>query len=150
MKFRGLLLVSAAVLLATVVPPVIPWKPGDPNRPAPAKIASDPDRPPSDATVLFDGTNLDAWHHGDGKPAAWKVAGGYFEIVPGTGSLATVQPFGDCQLHLDWASPSPTQGNDQEPGNSGVYLMSQYEIQVLDSYENRTYPDGQAAAVYGQ
>src|SRR5262245_43773277 len=142
MKSRGLLLAFAAALAAAVAPPIIPWKPGDPDRPLPPKITADPDRPPSDAVVLFDGTNLDAWQHGDGQPAAWKVADGYFEIVPGTGSLATRQPFGDCQLHVEWATPSPTRGSDQEPGNSGVYLMSQYEIQVLDSFLNKTYADG--------
>ena len=150
MKSHGLLLAFAVALAAAVVPPIIPWKPGDPGRPAPPKVTAEPDTPPSDAIVLFDGTNLDAWQHGDGKPAAWKVTDGYFEIVPGTGSLATKQAFGDCQLHVEWAAPAPTRGSDQEPGNSGVYLMSQYEIQVLDSYVNKTYADGQAAAVYGQ
>lgn len=150
MKPRGLLLAFAAALAAAVTPPVIPWQPGDRDRPLPPQITADPGAPPSDAVVLFDGTNLDAWRHADGRPAAWKIGDGYFEIVPGTGSLATVEPFGDCQLHLEWAAPSPTGGSDQEPGNSGVYLMSQYEIQVLDSYRNRTYADGQAAAVYGQ
>jgi hypothetical protein len=129
---------------------VIPWLPGDPTRPLPPKVTSNPDATPSDAIVLFDGKNLDAWQHGDGRAAAWNVTEGYFEVVPGAGSLATVQSFGDCQLHLEWATPSPAQGTDQEPGNSGVYLMSQYEIQVLDSFQNRTYADGQAAAVYGQ
>jgi hypothetical protein len=116
----------------------------------PPKITADPNVPPSDAVVLFDGSNLDGWHHGDGRPAQWKLGDGYFEVVPGTGDLVTVQPFGDCQLHVEWATPSPTQGSDQEPGNSGVYLESLYEIQILDSFQNQTYPDGQAAAVYGQ
>jgi hypothetical protein len=139
-----------AALVAAVTPPVIHWKPGDRNRPLPPKVSSHPGAPPSDAVVLFDGSNLDAWHHNGDKPAAWKVADGYFEIAPGSGDLSTRQTFGDCQLHLEWAAPNPTQGSDQEPGNSGVYMMSLYEIQVLDSYENKTYADGQAAAVYGQ
>ena len=123
-----------AALIAAVTPPEIPWPPGDRDRPVPPKITADPGSPPSDAVVLFDGQSLAAWQHGDGKPPAWKVKDGYFEIAPGTGDLVTVQPFGDCQLHIEWATPSPPQGTDQEPGNSGVYLMSLYEIQVLDSF----------------
>jgi hypothetical protein len=117
---------------------------------SPPKITADPGAPPSDAIVLFDGSSLDAWRHDDGRTPAWKLQDGYVQVSPGTGDLVTVQPFGDCQLHLEWATPSPTKGTDQEPGNSGVYLISTYEIQILDSYENQTYPDGQAAAVYGQ
>jgi hypothetical protein len=139
-----------ATLIAAVTLPNIPWRPGDRDRPLPPKITADPGAPPSDAVVLFNGTSLDAWQQGDGKPPAWKVKDGYFEVAPGTGDLVTVRPFGDCQLHLEWTTPSPTQGTDQEPGNSGVYMMSLYEIQVLDSYRNKTYADGQAAAVYGQ
>lgn len=139
-----------AILIAAVSPPSIPWAPGDPDRPLPARITADAGAPASDAVVLFDGSSLAAWQQGDGRPAAWKLRDGYFEVAPGTGDLVTVQPFGDCQLHLEWATPSPTQGSDQEPGNSGVYLMSLYEIQVLDSYRNKTYADGQAAAIYGQ
>ena len=136
------------LLLAAVTPPAIHWKTGDHNRPLPPRITADPGKPPSDATVLFDGTSLAAWQQHNGKPAAWEVRGGYFEVKPGSGDLVTKQPFGDCQLHLEWASPSPTRGRDQEPGNSGVYMMGLYEIQVLDSYRNTTYADGQAAAVY--
>jgi len=140
----------AAALFAAVTVPEIPWAPGDRDRPLPPQITADPGAPPSDAVVLFDGQSLAAWQQGDGKPPAWKVKDGYFEVAPGTGDLVTVQAFGDCQLHLEWATPSPSQGTDQETGNSGVYLMSLYEIQVLDSFRNQTYADGQAAAVYGQ
>jgi hypothetical protein len=154
MKLRSLAAVFAAAmittLIAAVVLPDIPWPPGDRDRTLPPKVTADPNSPPSDAVVLFDGASLDAWQQGDGKPAAWKLRDGYFEVAPGTGDLVTAQPFGDCQLHLEWATPSPTQGTDQEPGNSGVYLLTLYEIQVLDSYKNKTYADGQAAAVYGQ
>ena len=139
MKLRrfaaGFALAAIAIPMAADVPP---------------KITADPNAPPSDAVVLFDGSNLDAWQHGDGRPPAWKLQDGYFEVVPGTGDLVTVQPFGDCQLHVEWATPSPTVGADQEPGNSGVYLMSLYEVQILDSWLNQTYPEGQAAAVYGE
>jgi len=116
----------------------------------PPKITADPNTPPSDAVVLLDGTSLAAWRHDDSRLPAWKLQDGYVEVAPGTGDMITVQPFGDCQLHLEWATPAPTRGSDQEPGNSGVYLMSLYEIQILDSFENQTYPIGQAAAVYGQ
>jgi hypothetical protein len=140
----------ALVLIAAVAPPSIPWKTGDRSRPLPPRVTANPGTPPSDAVVLFDGKSLDAWQQASGKPAAWKVGGGYFEVTPGFGDLVTKRPFGDCQLHLEWASPSPTRGKDQEPGNSGIYMMTMYEIQVLDSFRNVTYADGQAAAVYCQ
>src|SRR5262249_54454487 len=82
---------------------------------SPPKIAADPGAPPSDAIVLFDGSSLDAWRHDDGRTPAWKLQDGYVQVSPGTGDLVTVQPFGDCQLHLEWATPSPTKGTDQEP-----------------------------------
>lgn len=146
----------AGVALAVTVP-VIQWQTGDRSRPLPPKITAGArgtgdavGKPPSDAIVLFDGNNLSAWRQHTGQPAAWKVGNGYFEVAPGTGDLETRRPFGDCQLHLEWAAPSPSHGSDQEPGNSGVYMMSLYEIQILESFENKTYADGQAAAVYCQ
>ena len=86
----------------------------------------------------------------DGKPAAWKVENGYMEVVAKTGNISTRDSFGDCQLHVEFSEPTPADGESQERGNSGVFLMSTYEVQVLDSYENKTYADGQAGAVYGQ
>ena len=110
-----------------------------------------PAAPPSDAIVLFDGTNLSSWESQSGsEPADWFVEDGYFEVAPGTGGIRTKQGFGDVQLHVEWASPNPPRGEGQDNGNSGVFLMGMYEIQVLNSYENKTYPDGQASAVYGQ
>jgi Domain of Unknown Function (DUF1080) len=107
--------------------------------------------PPSDATVLFDGKNLSAWRTAaDGSPAKWQVRDGYVEVVPGTGDIQTAQSFGDCQLHIEWATPATVKGEGQERGNSGVFLMGRYEIQVLDSYDNTTYFHGQAGAVYKQ
>jgi hypothetical protein len=108
--------------------------------------------PPSDAVVLFDGSSLGAWRTADrsGAEARWKIAEGSMEVVPGTGNIATVQGFGDVQLHLEWLAPLPVESEGQGRGNSGVFLMSTYEIQVLDSYRNPTYPDGQTAAIYGQ
>jgi hypothetical protein len=100
--------------------------------------------------VLFDGKDLSQWQTPKGEPAKWKVEDGYFEVVAGSGDIQTRQAFGDCQLHVEWAAPDPPRGKDQDRGNSGVYLMGLYEVQVLDSYNNETYADGQAAAVYGQ
>ncbi len=116
--------------------------------PATASTSVLPGRAPSDAIVLFDGTNLDRWKSGGNKPAASKVVNG--AIVIGGGELISRDEFGDCQLHLEWSAPVPAKGRDQGRGNSGVMLFGRYEIQVLDSFENLTYPDGQAAAIYGQ
>lgn len=105
---------------------------------------------PSDAVVLFDGKDLSQWRHGNGKDAGWKVENGYAEVVPKSGDIFTKQEFGpDVQLHLEFATPPPV-GDGQGRGNSGVFLFGRYEIQVLDSYNNPTYPDGQATAIYGQ
>jgi hypothetical protein len=118
--------------------------------PGTASTPDRPGRPPSDATVLLDGKDLSSWRSESGGRAGWKVENGYAEVVKGAGGIRTVEPFGDCQLHLEWATPVPAVGEGQERGNSGVFLMGLYEVQVLDSYENRTYADGQAAAIYGQ
>ena len=133
------------------------WKIHDVDRPVPAVVdpgtASTPDvpgRPPSDAVVLFNGTDLSKWADKDGKPAPWKVENGYMEVVAKSGFVHTREAFGDCQLHVEFSEPTPPHGESQERGNSGVFLMGLYEIQVLDSYENKTYADGQASAVYGQ
>jgi hypothetical protein len=127
------------------------WSVHDMDRPTPPIV--DPGSaggPPSDAIVLFGGEDLSQWRMKDGAPAKWKVEKGYIEIVPGSGDLVTARTFGNCQLHLEWATPAVPKGEGQERGNSGVYLMGRYEVQVLDSYRNRTYADGQAAAIYGQ
>jgi hypothetical protein len=120
-------------------PPVV--DPGPAGPPAPA---------PSDAVILFDGTDLSRWRAADGGPAPWKVENGYVEVVAHTGSLVTRDSFGDVQLHVEWAVPAVVAGEGQERGNSGVYLMDLYELQVLDSHDNTTYPDGQAGAIFGQ
>lgn len=130
------------------------WPVHSMDRPQPPVV--DPGRgalpvpPPRDAIVLFDGRDLSKWKHADGSNAKWIVRDGYFEVSPGSGDLSTRDGFGDVQLHVEWASPSPPRGEGQNRGNSGVYLMDTYEVQVLDSYQNRTYPDGQAASLYGQ
>jgi hypothetical protein len=104
-------------------------------------------QPPADAVVLFDGKDLSAWQGQGGKSVGWKIENGYAEVH--AGGITTKEEFGDIQLHLEWASPSVVVGKDQGRGNSGVYFQGRYEIQVLDSYENPTYPDGQAGAFYG-
>jgi hypothetical protein len=106
---------------------------------------------PSDATVLFDGKDTSAWVALDGSPTKWVVHDGAFECVPGSGYARTLQAFGDCQLHVEWAAPVPPHGDSQGRGNSGVFFgVDRYEIQVLDSYQTKSYADGTAASVYGQ
>lgn len=107
-------------------------------------------RPPLDAVVLFNGRDLSTWVGKEGQPATWKVEQGYVEVVPKSGDIQTREAFGDCQLHVEWAAPSEVKGNSQGRGNSGVFLMGLYEIQVLDCYDNPTYADGTTAAIYGQ
>ncbi len=103
---------------------------------------------PEDAVILFDGMNLDAWT-GNGGKASWSLEDGAM-VVNGTGDIRTKAGFGDCQLHLEWASPSEVKGDSQGRGNSGVFFFERYEVQILDSFDNVTYADGQAAALYGQ
>ncbi len=151
----ALLLTALSVSAAERSPSA--WPIHDRDRPLPAVVdpgtastEEKPGRPPSDATLLFDGKDLSQWHSVKGGPAPWKIGDGYFEVVKGTGAIETIQPFGDCQLHVEWRAPSPAVGEDQDRGNSGVFLMGLYEVQVLDSYQSRTYADGQAGALYGQ
>lgn len=119
--------------------------------PEPETVRSDREgAPPSDATILFDGTDLTRWSHEDGREAGWHVEGGVMTVVPGTGSIRTRQGFGDVQLHIEWRTPAEIVGDGQGRGNSGVFLMERYELQVLDSYENRTYSNGQAGSIYKQ
>jgi hypothetical protein len=143
--------------------PVLPnqrWRVHDAARPHPRVIVPGtqstperPGRPPSDAIVLFHGQDLSGWTARDKqgpREPGWKVENGYLEVVPGTGHLVSQEKFGDCQLHVEWAAPTELRGAGQMRGNSGVLLMSRYEIQALDSHGNQTYADGQAASIYGQ
>lgn len=139
--------------------PIIPgqtWKVHDKNRPQARMVtpgspfAQDkPASAPSDAIVLFDGKDLTNWRGRDGA-AKWKLENGYMEVVPSTGDIQTVQEFGDCQLHVEWAEPAVIKGESQGRGNSGVFLMGIYEIQVLDCFQNPTYADGTTGSIYGQ
>ena len=140
-------LAAAGVLLSTVAAvfavnreyiPGIEWP--EPTVVTPGENGS----PPSDAIVLFDGKDLSAWEPGD----KWKVAGGV--LTEGRGDIHTKQNFGDIQLHIEWSSPNPPKGRDQDRGNSGIFLQDRYELQILDSYENETYFEGQAGSIYKQ
>ena len=136
---------------APAVPSLDAWDVHDLERPQPRVVtpaALSSAAPPSDAIVLFDGNSLDEWAHRTGQPASWTLRDGFMEVRPGSGPIVTRRAFGDIQLHVEWATPNSGEGQDS--GNSGIYLMSTYEVQVLNSYGNQTYPDGQAAALYGQ
>ncbi len=132
------------------------WKQHDIHRPTPPVVqppppaSLDPSPAPGDALLLFDGTSLDAWKAADGGPAAWSVKDGVLQVVPGAGAIETKRRFGDLQLHVEWAAPDPPAGVGQDRGNSGIFLMGQFEVQVLDSYKAGTYADGQVGAIYGQ
>ncbi len=141
--------------------PLLPggkWTVHDGRRPQPpvvdpgtASTQERAGRPPSDATILFDGKDLSKWlNMRDRGEARWKVENGYMEVVPKSGGLLTRDSFGDCQLHVEWAAPTVIEGTWQGRGNSGVFLMNLYEVQVLDCYENATYPDGTTGGLYGQ
>jgi hypothetical protein len=133
------------------------WLIHDMNRPAPVVVtpgtsstARRAGTAPSDAVVLFDGTDLSQWTDTKGDPTKWIMGEGYMECVKGSGYIQSKRDFGSCQLHVEFATPSVVKGSGQGRGNSGVFLMGEYEVQVLDSYNNRTYADGQCAALYGR
>jgi hypothetical protein len=150
---RSLLLIAAVASAASAQTPG-DWPVHSTDRPQPVKVdpgaGALPVPPPADATLLFNGRDLSNWVHVSGDAAKWVVRDGYFEVLPGSRDLQTRDSYGDVQLHIEWSSPSPARGTGQDRGNSGVFLLGAYEVQVLDSYENVTYPDGQAAALYGQ
>lgn len=152
----------ACSLLATLLLPMAdlqaqdqPWPQHSRERPmAPVEAAPPqllPVKAPAGATVLFDGKDLSKWQRVNGGAARWKLAPyGALEVTAGAGDIETREAFGDVLLHVEWASPTPPRGEDQDRGNSGVFLMGRYEVQVLDSYNSSTYADGQAGAIYGQ
>lgn len=151
----ALAIAPAATVLAKPDPN---WLDHDRDRPAPPVVEAGASstqeqagKPPSDATVLFDGKDLSQWVAMNGSPTKWIMKDGYMECVKGSGYVRTLQNFGDCQLHVEWTAPVPPHGEGQGRGNSGVFFgLDRYEIQVLDSFENKTYADGSAGAVYGQ
>ncbi len=137
-----------------------PWGVHDMNRPQPVHVypgsfSSDehPGTPPSDAVILFGGRpeDIEKWQADKptGEPTKWIVENGLLQCVPGSGYIRTKQEFSDCQLHVEWSEPENIEGASQGRGNSGVFLMGQVEVQVLDSYNNPTYPDGSASSIYG-
>jgi hypothetical protein len=141
--------------------PGMPWHVHDAARPHPKVVTpgtestqAQPGQPPSDAIMLFDGKDLSKWVNRRGRtisdPAKWKVENGYMEVTQAAGDLITKEKFGDIQLHIEWASPAVVTGSSQGRGNSGVLFMERYEIQVMDCYDNPTYADGSAGAIYGQ
>lgn len=163
MKPFGLMLVISVMAFGQSKPsdlgfkdtPMLPggkWHVHDPDRPHPVEVTpgAKPGDPPSDAEILFDGKDLSKWTQAKSAEPQWKVADGVLTVAPGTGDLITRAKYGDCQLHIEWAAPLDVKGTSQARGNSGVFLMSRYEIQVLDTYHDLTYADGGAGAVYGQ
>jgi len=136
-----------------------PWAVHDGNRPQPKLVTpgtfsspEQPGKPPSDAIVLFDGTDFSKWESpkNNGGPVEWTIVeGNVMRVKPGSGDIRTKEKFGDCQLHIEWAAPAEVKGDSQGRGNSGIFLMGRIEIQVLDSYNNITYADGHAGSVYG-
>jgi len=114
------------------------------QKPKVVKPGSTDSQPPSDAVVLFDGQDLSKWNNAE----RWTVEAGV--MVAGRGDVVSKEEFGDCQLHIEWSAPAEVQGSGQGRGNSGIFLMNTYEIQILDSYENETYADGQAGGIYKQ
>lgn len=106
--------------------------------------------PPSDAIVLFAGKDLSEWESVKGGDAKWTVKNGFMTVNAGTGDIRTRKKFGDIQLHIEWKTPEKIKGEGQGRGNSGVFLQERYEVQILDSYNNRTYSNGQAGSIYKQ
>jgi hypothetical protein len=132
------------------------WKVHDDNRPRPVVVtpAKEAGQPPSDAIVLFNGKDMSAFVKRDGQPAAKPITDGAFaatSVDPAhAGDVFTKEKFGDCQLHVEWQTPTPPQSNSQHRANSGIFMMDRYELQILDCYQNKTYADGHAASIYGE
>ena len=147
------LVLSIAALVQVLTAMAQDWKPELTEKWEPVPRVITPGTgtaPPSDAIVLFDGTNQDQWTRLDGDSAQWELEDGFMTIIPGTGPILTRQSFADVQLHVEWRTPVGDTNSGQGRGNSGIFLQSIYEVQVLDSYENETYVNGQAASVYKQ
>lgn len=130
------------------------WKPEMTEAWEPEPVKVDPganDSPPSDAIVLFDGKDLSKWKSvKDGGKPGWTIEGDHVTVKPGTGDIITKDSFGDIQLHIEWRTPAKVESEGQGRGNSGIFLQNRYEVQILDSYNNRTYSNGQAGSIYKQ
>ncbi len=145
------LVISALILGAILFSSASGQNPQQPSLVEPKVVDPGPvGGPPGDAIVLFDGKDSSSWRGADGGAAKWPVKDGVLTVGAYTGNISTKQEFGDVQLHIEWATPREVAGEGQGRGNSGVFLMGRYEVQILDSYINKTYFDGQAAAVYKQ
>jgi Domain of Unknown Function (DUF1080) len=170
-RFNRLVIIAvlgSAAVVAAATQQGLGYK-GTPQIPGTSYCVHDADRPqphvvepgasfsqkaaaPADATVLFDGKDLSHWTNGRGQPSGWRVDSdeGFMESTRGAGGIRSKDTFADFQLHLEFATPTPARGTGQNRGNSGVLINGMYEIQVLDSYQDKTYPDGQCGAIYGQ
>ena len=163
LKLSAFLVILSGALVAQQAPvgyddtPMQPngkWRIHDGNRPQPKVVKpgeanATPATPPQDATVLIgSGADLSAWQMMDGTAPTWAMNNGV--VATGKGIIRTKAEFTDFQLHVEFATPSEVKGDSQGRGNSGVFLLGKFEIQVLDSYQNRTYADGSASAMYGQ
>ena len=155
-KNGSAVLLLFAVILLLALPLFSQAPEGDPKltevwEPVPAVVTPGVGTaPPSDAVVLFDGRDFSQWQHLKGDPVKWRLEDGAMTVVKKTGNIATRRGFGDCQLHIEWRTPEKVEGESQGRGNSGIFLQSRYELQVLDSYNNRTYSNGQAGSMYKQ
>lgn len=158
MKMNSIKSISLLVVLLCVIleansqeRPTLEPKLTEVWEPVPAKITpGELNAPPSDAIILFDGKDLNEWTNGKGGVAGWIVADGAMTVKPRTGIIKTKQKFGDFQLHIEWRTPAEVKGDGQGRGNSGIFMMGVYELQVLDSYESVTYSNGQAGSMYKQ
>lgn len=142
------LLAAACVIATVIVTPFTAIAAHHPMEPQPPHVETPPGKAPADAVVLFDGSDMSAWTAVGGGPVTWTVRDGYVEVAKG--GIITKREFGDIQLHLEYRAPVPAEGEGQGRGNSGIYFMGRYEIQVLDSYENPTYINGMMGAIYEQ
>lgn len=156
MKRNGIIAVIAVIVSFTTIfaqekRPTLDPKLTEVWDPVPAKIdPGENNAPPSDAIILFDGKDLNEWTNSKGGAAEWTVEEGAMTVKARTGAIKTKQKFGDFQLHIEWRTPAEVEGEGQGRGNSGIFMMEKYELQVLDSYESKTYPNGQAGSMYKQ
>ena len=161
MAVGAMVVTLGSVSLYAEQPPEGGYEVHDKRRPQP--VAVTPPTPstqdqagkaPSDAVVLFDGSDLSKWvsakEETKGQPAPWKVVDNVIEVVPKSGYIQTKDEFADCQLHVEWLEPAGLTSKSQGRGNSGIFLMGLYEVQVLDNYQSETYADGSAGGIYGQ